>query len=60
MTGKPVINRRVRRMTEDSAAVTDESYDSYDETNDRPLERWAPLGAANASPPLSCNESGYV
>lgn len=46
-------------MTEDSAAVTDESYDSYDETNDRPLERWAPLGAANVSPPLSCNESGH-
>lgn len=57
--GKPLIDRRVRRMTEDSAAVTDESYDSYDETNDRPMERWAPLGAANASPPLSCSESGH-
>lgn len=46
-------------MTEDSIGVTDESYDSYDDTYDRPLERWAPLGAANASPPASNSESRY-
>lgn len=55
--GKFTFDRRLRRMTEDSIGVTDESYDSYDDTYDRPLERWAPLGAANVSPPASNSES---
>lgn len=33
--------------------VTDESCDSFDEQCDRPAERWAPLGAANVSPPCT-------
>lgn len=40
--------------------ATDESYDSLDEHYDRPAERWAPLGAANTTPPLSGAEyDGY-
>jgi hypothetical protein len=34
--------------------------DSFDDDCDRPLERWAPLGAANASPPLSHVEFGRM
>ena len=45
------------RMMEETNVLTDESYDSYDEQNDRPTERWAPLGAAaTATPPPSGGE----
>ena len=39
-------------MMEESTLVTDgeESYD-YDSFDERPAERWAPLGAANDMPP---------
>lgn len=40
-------------MMEETNVATDESYDSLDEHYDRPAERWAPLGAANTTPPLS-------
>lgn len=30
--------------------------DSLDDDLERPLERWAPLGAANASPPVCQSE----
>lgn len=41
------------KMMEETNVATDESYDSLDEHYDRPAERWAPLGAANTTPPLS-------
>lgn len=48
-------------MMEEAAVVTDESvpdYDSFDEQNDeRPTERWAPLGAAATSPAPSHTET---
>jgi hypothetical protein len=33
--------------------MEEQTDDSFDDDGDRPLERWAPLGASNASPPLS-------
>ena len=39
--------------------ATDESCDSFDEQCDRPAERWAPLGAANVSPPCT-GEIRYI
>lgn len=49
-------------MEETQVTVTDEScdYDSFDEQNDeRPTERWAPLGAAATSPAPYHTESSH-
>lgn len=43
----------------ETVVATDESYDSFDDQNydDRPTERWAPLGAS-VSPAPSTVEGG--
>jgi hypothetical protein len=40
--------------------MEEQTDDSFDDDGDRPLERWAPLGASNASPPLSHAEFSLV
>ena len=50
-------------MEETQVSVTDESYDydSFDEQSDeRPTERWAPLGAAATSPAPYHSETRYI
>jgi len=47
-------------MMEETSGLSDGgSYDSLDEdgSEERPAERWAPLGAANVSPPASAFEA---
>lgn len=49
----------VGKMMEETSVLSDGgSYDSLDEddSGERPAERWAPLGAANVSPPPSAFE----
>ncbi|VDI45511.1 Hypothetical predicted protein [Mytilus galloprovincialis] len=51
-----------RMMEETQVSVNDESYDydSFDENSDeRPTERWAPLGAAAVSPAPSQTETSH-
>lgn len=50
-------------MEETQVSITDESYDydSFDEQSDeRPTERWAPLGAASTSPAPSQTETSHA
>ena len=48
----------VKMMEETSVLSDGGSYDSLeeDDSDGRPAERWAPLGAANVSPPPSTFE----
>lgn len=50
------------KMMEETTVPTDESYDydSFDEhSEERPAERWAPLGASATTPPVQC-ETRYI